>query len=275
MTVRVGPLELRNPVILASGLRGDSPANLRAAYDAGAGAVVTKSVTLKPREGYPEPNFVKAAGGGWLNSIGLRNDGAQAFSRSLGRPDFPVIVSLAGSEPGEYAVMVGLFKHAAAFELNLSCPSVEGFGRHVGDDPDFAARAVRETMSTTESPVFVKIAHHMRDSAAMALEAGAAGVTAINTVPAMDIDIETGRPALSNSTGGLSGPPIRTIALETVRELAALHDAPIIGCGGISRWQDAAAFFRVGATAVQVGSAAMEDLNVLGEIAAGLSSWTQ
>ena len=131
----IGPLEIRNPVIKASFLNGDTPENLRAAYEAGAGAVVTKSVTLEPRNGNPDPNLIEVEGGGWLNCIGLRNAGAAEFARVLGKPDYPVIVSLAGTDPASFTSMIGMFECATAFELNLSCPNVDGFGDYVGHDP--------------------------------------------------------------------------------------------------------------------------------------------
>lgn len=274
MVTRIASLELRNPVILASGLRGGTPKELSAAYAAGAGAVVTKSVTLCPREGHPEPNLVKRKDGGWLNAIGLRNVGAEAFARVLGCPDYPVIVSLAGSTPSEFDSMVRMFRGVAAFEINLSCPNVVDMGDDVGDDPDAVRRIVRAAKDASEVPVFAKVAHHMNASARAAIESGADGITAINTVPAMAMDLETGKPKLSNGTGGLSGPPIKDIAIQAVNRLARDHrDTPIIGCGGISTWRDAAEFMSVGAAAIQVGSAAMDNPNVLGEVAAGLSRW--
>lgn len=270
---RIGTLEIRNPVIMASCLLGDTPENLKAAYEAGAGAVVTKSVTLEPRGGNPEPNFIKE-GGGWLNCIGLRNVGAAEFARSLGKPDYPVIVSLAGTDPAGFASMIGMFECAAAFELNLSCPNVDGFGDYVGHDPALTGRVVRAAKSATNVPIFVKIAHDMVESTvAAAIDAGADGITAINSVPATAIDIMTGRSKLSSPKSGLSGPPIKSIALSAVSRLADRYDVPIMGCGGISSWEDAAEFMSAGAAAVQVGSAALPDPSILGKIAAGLSDW--
>ena len=274
MLTRIGQLEIRNPVILASGPCGDTPERLKAAYDAGAGAVVTKSVTLEPRDGNPEPNLIRSECGGWLNSIGLHNEGAMEFARRLGRPDYPVIVSLAGYDPLDFTAMIEMFDGATAFELNLSCPNVKGFGDDVGHDPVLTERVVRAAKSATDIPVFVKIAWDMtRSAAVVAARSGADGITAINSVPAMEIDIKTGKPKLSSSKSGLSGPPIKDIALSAISRLAHSVDVPIMGCGGISTWQDAAEFLQLGASAVQVGSAAMEDLNVLGRIATGLLSW--
>lgn len=274
-TTRIGPLELRSPIILASGLRGDTPESLKQAYNTGIGAVVTKSITMQPREGHAEPNLVKKKDGGWLNAIGLKNIGAERFAEQLGRPAYPVIVSLAGYDPVDFASMIEIFNDTAtAFEINLSCPCVVGFGDDVGDDTALTSNIVKTAKSSTDVPVFVKIAHTMMESADTAIHAGADGITAINTIPAMEIDITSGKPILSNVTGGLSGPPIKNVAIHTVHKLSNIHDCPIIGCGGISSWNDAAEFLLAGAVAVQVGSAAMEDLSILYEISQGIKRWT-
>ena len=265
------PLKLRNPVILASGILGDSPENLRAAYDAGAGAVVTKSVTLDDRKGNPEPTLVQE-GEGWLNSVGLKNPGAKAFASKLGSPDYPVIVSLAGSIPDEFAEMAGLFGGVAAFELNMSCPNVHGFGNDVGQDPRLTGEIVSAVKSCTDLPVFVKVGMDMGDTVKAAVDAGADGITAINTIPAMHMDTATGLPTFQNRRCGLSGPPIKPIALNEVYRIAHTHDIPVMGCGGVSSGADALSFLQAGAWAVQVGSAAMMNgVGILSRIAADLS----
>ena len=282
----IGGLEIRNPVILAAGVLGDSPENLRAAYEAGAGAVVTKSLTVDPRPARPEPTIITLENGGRLNAVGLANPGAAAFARALGcadgagksGPGYPVIVSLAGSDPTDFEHMIGLFGgNVAGFEINLSCPNVDGVGQDVGDDPGLVGRivgaAVDAAAGRTVLPVFVKIGHHMMGAALAALNSGAAGLTAINTIPATSVDFVTGEPVFGPRAGGLSGPPIKPVALRAVRDLVAAHPrAAVMGCGGISTWQDAAEFLASGAAAVQVGSAAMENLGVLGRIAGGLSA---
>ena len=267
---RAGPLELRNPVMLAAGLLGDSPEKLRAAYDAGAGAVVTKSITVEPREGNPEPTLVREREG-WLNSVGLRNPGAREFSKMLGRPDYPVIVSLAGSLPDDFVRMAGMFRGAAAFELNISCPNVDGPLDAPGQDPVLTGEVVSAVKGRVDVPVFVKVGINMREAVRAAVDAGVDGVTAINTVPAMKIDVDTGKPLFKNGRCGLSGPPIRPIALNEVYHIAAGYGTPVIGCGGVSSGEDALAFMQAGAWAVQVGSAAMDEPAILGRIADGLA----
>ena len=263
-----GPFKLRNPVVLAAGILGDSPESLRAAYDAGAGAVVTKSITLHPREGNTGTTLVRE-GEGWLNSVGLKNPGAEAFAAMLGRPGYPVIVSLAGSIPDEFAQMAGLFEGAAAFELNASCPNVEGYD--MGQDPQLTGEVVAAIKEQTDVPVFVKVGVHMRRAVEAAIKAGADGITAINTVPAMKIDTATARPLFSAGRCGLSGPPIRSIALGEVYHIVERYGIPVMGCGGVSSGVDALCFLQAGAWAVQVGSAAIDDVGAPGRIAKDLS----
>lgn len=270
----VGPITLRNPVILASGLKGDTSENLRAAYDMGAGAVVTKSLTISPRKGNPEPTVFKLPNGGWINSVGLRNPGVEAFASKIGHPDYPVIVSLAGSIPEDFEIMVEVFDEAVAgFELNLSCPNAHGMGDYLGRDSTLTKKVVQKAKGATDLPVFVKVAIGMDESVSEAIEAGADGITAINSVRAVGVNPDTGKPYFDDDMGGgLSGPPIKHIALREVRKFASMYgDIPIMGCGGIVTAQDAADFMTLGASAVQVGSAAMDDPSVLGRIAAGLS----
>ena len=269
----LGSLELRSPVILASGLQGDTPQRLKEAYDTGVGAVVTKSVTMEPRAGHPEPNLIKRENGGWINAIGLKNVGARRFAKELGRPTYPVIVSLAGNDPSDFVRMIEMFDGAAAFEINLSCPSVVTFGYNVGDDASLTTEIIRAAKSATDVPIFVKIAYTMLQSVDVFVKAGADGITAINTVPAMEIDITTGKPKLGNGMGGLSGPPIKSTAIYTVHKISKIHDIPIMGCGGISSWRDAVEFLLAGADAIQVGSAAMENVSVLRDIAKGVKDW--
>lgn len=268
-------MEIRNPVILAAGVLGDDPAKLREVYESGAGAVVTKSITIDKHVGRPKPNIVEVKGcGGWLNAIGLENPGAHEFARRLGHPDYPVIVSLAGSIPEDFQVMTRLFDGAVAgFELNMSCPNVDGFGHDIGDDPSLARQVVEIVKDETGAPVFVKIGYHMAASAQAAVNAGADGITAINTVPATFVDPSTKKPIFGHRAGGLSGPPIKPIALRAVDDLVTKYKGvPVIGCGGISDWRDAAEFLEIGASAVQVGTAAMNDPSALGRIARGLAA---
>ena len=267
-------LDIRNPVILSAGILGDSVTKLKSAYDGGAGAVVTKSITIKPRDNRPEPTIIPLETGGWLNAVGLSNPGAEQFSHDLKNISFPVIVSLAGTAPLEFKEMIEQFKDVAAFEINLSCPNIDGFD--IGNDPKLVYNIVSMAKSTTDKPIFVKIGHHMLEAAKQAINAGIDGITAINTIPATSINIKTGKPFFGPNTGGLSGKPIKPIALRTIHDLSSRHcTTPIIGCGGISTWQDAVEFLISGASAIQVGSAVMltDNYSMLGKIADGIEKW--
>lgn len=263
----IGPLEIDNPVILASGLFGDAPEKLRAASDFGAGAVVTKSITMQPREGNPEERWTDRPDGWTMNWVGLVNPGAEVFAKRLGKPDHPVIVSLAGSMPSDFETMAGMFEGVAGFELNLSCPNVAGMGDYIGNDPTLTAQVVKHTKRASDVPVFVKVGPMMAAAVRAAIHAGADGITAINTIPGMYTDIES----QSVRTGGLSGPHLLPVGLGMVKYIASRYKVPVMGCGGISTAQDAAAYLEVGASAVQVGTAAMKDITVLGRIATALA----
>ena len=275
--VKLGGLKLANPTLLASGVLGPSLSDVLKALDRGAGATVTKSIGLLPRKGYEEPTMVKTEAG-LLNAVGLPGQGAERFAEELAPlkgKSLPLIVSVFGSTPSEFARIVEVLDGSdfAAYELNLSCPHVEGVGSEVGHDPEKVASVVRATKSRARKPVFAKLSPNTEklvEVATAARDAGVDGLTAINTVKAMEIDAQTGRPSLSNGYGGLSGSAIRPIALRCVYELSGILDLPIIGCGGISSWEHAVRFFLAGASAIQVGTAAMGNLALFNEINLGV-----
>ena len=273
----VGPLGLDSPTMLASGILGISTEIFARILDAGAGAVVTKSLSTEPWDGYPNPTVVGAAAGGTLNAVGLSNPGAAGFAAMLrDAPDIPVIASLVGSAESDFESMIAQFSGCGviAYELNMSCPHVARVGLDVGDDAELVARIVRAAKGASQAPVIVKVGLGRADylgTVGAAVDAGADAITAINTVRAMAIDAEAGVPVLSNRYGGLSGPPIKPIALRCVYEIASGHDVPVVGCGGISKWEDAVEFLLAGASAVQLGSAlAGGRLGVFGEINGGI-----
>ncbi|MGH1522365.1 MAG: dihydroorotate dehydrogenase [Nitrosopumilus sp.] len=271
----IGKIQLDRPVMLASGILGISLDVFNRLYRAGAGAVVTKSLSTEPWEGYPNPTIFGVKGGGWLNAVGLSNPGAANFAKMIQpNQNVPIIVSLVGSIPEDFEMMVNQFQNCnvTAFELNLSCPHVAKVGLEVGDDPELVKKIVRMVKNTTDTPVIAKVGlgtSNYLDTVSTAIESGIDAITAINTVRAIAIDVETQLPILSNKFGGLSGTPIKPIALRCVYEIALKHDIPIIGCGGISTWEDAVEFFLAGASAIQLGSAIgnnwiniFEDINV-------------
>ena len=269
--------------MLASGILGTTSDILRRAAQSGAGAVVTKSVGPKPREGYPNPTVVEV-GCGLLNAVGLPNPGIQAFAeeiRDLGDLEVPLIVSVYGFSPEEYAEVAEAAVEAGAdaVELNLSCPHVRGAGADVGSRPELVSEIVERVKGVVDKPVFAKLTPNVSDIvrlAEAAVEAGADALTAINTLRAMAIDVETARPILSNRIGGLSGPAIKPVAVRCVYELHRELDVPIIGCGGVTSWRDAVEFMLAGASAVQVGTAvALKGLNIFRLITEGVKSYLE
>jgi dihydroorotate dehydrogenase (NAD+) catalytic subunit len=174
--------------------------------------------------------------------------------------DVPIVVSLVGSIPEDFEMMIKQFENCKviAYELNLSCPHVAKVGLEVGDDPELVKKIVSTVKNSTNTPVIAKVGlgtTNYLNTVYTAIESGIDAITAINTVRAIAIDVETTRPILSNKFGGLSGTPIKPIALRCVYEISSKYDIPIIGCGGISTWEDAIEFFLAGASAIQLGSA--------------------
>ena len=278
LATSIGTIQLDRPVMLASGILGISMDVFDRLYGAGAGAVVTKSLSSKPWEGYANPTIIGVKGEGWINAVGLSNPGAAYFAEMI-RPNqnVPIIVSLVGSVPEEFETMIAQFENCrvTAYELNLSCPHVAKVGLEVGDDPRLVKSIVRTVKSATDVPVIAKVGlgtTHYLDTVGTTIGAGIDAITAINTIRAMAIDVKTQRPILSNKFGGLSGTPIKQIALRCIYEISSEYDIPIVGCGGISSWEDAVEFILAGACAVQVGSAVGDKwISIFNEINSGIS----
>jgi dihydroorotate dehydrogenase (NAD+) catalytic subunit len=263
--------------MLASGILGISLDVFNRLYRAGAGAVVTKSLSTEPWDGYPNPTIFSVNDGGWINAVGLSNPGAPNFAKMIQpNKDVPIIVSLVGSIPKDFEMMVKEFENCkiTAYELNLSCPHVAKVGLEVGDDPELVKKIVSAVKNSTDVPVIAKVGlgtTHYLNTVGAAIDSGIDAITAINTVRAMAIDVETQRPILSNKFGGLSGTPIKPIALRCVYEISSKYDVPIIGCGGISTWEDAVEFILAGASAIQLGSAIGENsIHVFNDINKGM-----
>jgi len=280
LSTSIGTLTLERPTILASGILGISLDIFERLYRSGAGAVVTKSLSKEPWEGYVNPTIFSVKGGGWLNAVGLANPGATEFSNMISKShDVPIIVSLVGSTEDDFDFMIKQFENCkiSAYELNLSCPHVAKVGLEVGDDVELVKKIVKNVKSNTNVPVIAKVGlgtTNYLDTVGAACEAGADGITAINTIRAMAIDVETQKPILSNKIGGLSGTPIKPIAVRCVYEISSKFDVPIIGCGGISTWQDAVEFILAGASAVQFGSVLGEHwTEVFAEINNGIKNY--
>jgi dihydroorotate dehydrogenase (NAD+) catalytic subunit len=277
LATSIGQIQLDRPVMLASGILGISLDVFNRLYRSGAGAVVTKSLSTEPWEGYPNPTIFSVKGGGWINAVGLSNPGAPNFAKMIEpNQEVPIVVSLVGSIPEDFEMMIQQFENCKviAYELNLSCPHVAKVGLEVGDDPELVRKIVTIAKNTTDIPIIAKVGlgtTHYLNTVNTAIDSGIDAITAINTVRAMAIDVETQRPILSNKFGGLSGTPIKPIALRCVYEISSKHDIPIIGCGGVSTWEDAVEFFLAGASAIQLGSAVGNDwIDVFSEINNGI-----
>src|SRR5579863_6343143 len=268
--------------MLASGVHGSSLDRVLEALRVGAGAAVTKSIGPVPREGYAEPTIVEVQGG-MVNASGLPNPGASAFAEQLKRVDgkgLPIITSVFGKDENEFAEVVGKLdgRDFWAYELNLSCPHVSGVGTEIGHFPEAVSKVVRSVKGKTKKPVFAKLSPNtdrLVEVARAAADAGADGFTAINAVKAFPIDVETGRRALTNGFGGLTGAAINTVALRCVYELRANFALPIIGCGGVYSWEEAVKFFAAGAVAVQVGTATLKKFDLYNDINLGVIAYLE
>jgi len=282
ISTKIGPINLAKPTILASGILGISMDVFKRIHDAGTGAVVTKSLSKEPWDGYPNPTIFSVKGDGWLNAVGLSNPGAPYFAKMISsNNNIPIIVSLVGSTESDFEFMIKQFENClvTAYELNLSCPHVEKVGLEVGDDPELVKKIIKATKSVTDVPIIAKVGlgtTHYLETVGAAIESGIDAITAINTIRAMAIDVETERPILSNKIGGLSGTPIKPIAIRCVYEISKKYQIPIIGCGGVSTWEDAIEFILAGASAVQIGSAISDDqIHIFGDINKGISEYME
>ena len=277
-------MEFENPIILASGILGYSPKSLQRIAKSGAGGIITKSIGMKARIGYPNPTVVQADCG-IINAMGLPNPGALAYKKEIRYTKniitVPLIVSVYGYNAEEYAEVTKIATEAGAdgVELNVSCPHVKETGSEIGQNLKLLTQVIRKVKKSTSKPVIVKLSPNVTDItkiAQAAIRAGADVLTAVNTVRAIAIDTETALPILSNTRGGLSGPAIKPIALRCVYDIYEKVKTPIIGCGGITTWQDAIEFILAGASAVQIGTVIGEkDLPVFQAINHGIMTYMQ
>jgi len=283
LATEIAGLKLANPTMLASGILGYTGLSLTSIIEAGAGAVVTKSMGLEPRTGYPNPTVVQTDCG-LLNAMGLPNPGISHFKEEMNElknARVPTIVSIYGYSPEEFATVAETAAKigADAIELNVSCPHIKKAGAEIGCDPQLLTEIVKEVKKTVDKPVIAKLTPNIAnigEIAEAAEKAGADAITAINTVKAMAIEIETGRPLLANKFGGLSGPAIKPIAVRSVYDVYSSVDVPVIGCGGISSWQDAVEFMLAGASAVQIGTAiAFKGVNIFSSVTKGVDKYLQ
>jgi dihydroorotate dehydrogenase (NAD+) catalytic subunit len=277
-------LMLSNPVMVASGTFGYGIEMAEQIDIQSLGAIVCKGTTLQARIGNPQPRIAENENG-VLNSIGLQNEGiADLISKKApvwSKWKVRVIVNIAGASVEEYAAIARRLDKVAGvsgLEVNISCPNVEAGGMEFGSSAGLAFKVTRAVKSETDLPVIVKLSPNVTDIIEIALavkDAGADAITLINTLRALSIDVNTGRPLLGNIYGGLSGPAIKPVALYMVYRVSQHLDIPVIGCGGICNAEDAIEFIMAGASAVQVGTAAMVNPFCLLDIIRGLRNYAE
>ncbi|MHA1276787.1 MAG: dihydroorotate dehydrogenase [Candidatus Helarchaeota archaeon] len=281
LTTELAGINLRNPTLLAAGILGISSSLLSRIYEEGAGGVVTKSIGPEHREGYPNPCIVEVECG-YINAMGLPNPSITVFLEDLSeliRLKIPTIVSIFGDDESQFAQIGKTVSEngADAIELNISCPHAEVSS--IGQNPAITKRVVKAVKQVSSIPIFVKLTPNVTnitEVAAAAESAGADGLTAINTVRAMAIDIYSKTPILSNKFGGLSGPAIKPIAIRCIYEIYEMVDIPLIGVGGITTWEDAIEFMLAGATALQIGTGIhYQGLSIFQEVCNGINNYLQ
>ena len=281
---RKGSLLLANPIMTASGTFSFG-LDEELCFDVGQlGAVVTKTVTLRPRAGSPQPRTAETPAG-MLNAIGLQNPGVDAVVRRLAprweRWRVPVVVSILGAavdEYGELAARLDGVPGVSGIEVNISSPNARRGGMEFGQEPETAAAVTEAVVRRTALPVIVKLTPNVTDVVAVARAVAAAGadaLTLINTLQAMAIDARTRRPAIASTFAGLSGPAIKPVALRMVYQVASAADIPIVGCGGITTGLDAVEFLLAGATAVQVGTATFANPRAPLDVLEGLTRYLE
>ncbi|HVP81986.1 MAG TPA: dihydroorotate dehydrogenase [Nitrososphaeraceae archaeon] len=279
LSIKIAGMHFRNPLLLASGFLGISQEIFNRLYRSGLGAVVSKSISVVPMEGYKGPTIVSINQKSYLNAIGLSNPGADAFSEEISSNTVPLIVSLVGSSETEFPNLIKKFDklNILGYEINLSCPHVAKMGMEVGDDPTLVTKIIKTIKANTKKQVIIKVVIGNVDVVKLAdiiEESGADAITAINTVRAMAINTETGMPILSNKIGGLSGSSIKPIGVRCVYEISKKVSIPVIGCGGIMNWEDVIEYMLAGATTVELGSViGYHGLGVINKIIKGINGY--
>ena len=263
LSVNIGSLILRNPIMLASGTVGYGNEISEFSDLNKLGAIVTKSLSLKPRKGNPPQRIVETPAG-MLNAIGLANVGVDEFLKDkipfLKKYDVPLVCNIAASSVEEYVECTRILtseETIKAFEINVSCPNVKDGGLQFGNDFKAVANVTAKVRAVTNKPLIIKLSpnvSYISEFAKVVKEEGGDAVSAINTLVGTSFNIFTKKPKIFNVNGGLSGPAIKPVALAKVLEISRKVDIPIIGIGGIMNWQDVVEFMIVGASAVQIGT---------------------
>ena len=282
MVVNIGGIRMKNPVMVASGTFGYGSEYAGLVDLNQLGAIVVKGIRMEPCEGNPTPRMVEVPGG-LVNAIGLQGPGVDKFVSDympfLRKYDVPVIVNIWGRTVDQYAEVAARLdgvKGICGLEVNISCPNIKQGGLAFGTDPRMARRVVAAVRKKTRLPVIPKLSPNVSDVAAFARaaeDAGADAVSLINTLPAMVIDVETRRPVLANTVGGLSGPAVHPVAVKMVWEAAKAVKIPVIGMGGITGAREALEFIIAGASAVAVGTANFTDPTTALRVIAGIEEY--
>jgi dihydroorotate dehydrogenase (NAD+) catalytic subunit len=282
LKVRLGALELKNPVMTASGTFGYGR-EFESFFNPGLlGGIVVKGLSLKPMAGNPPPRIAETPGG-MLNAIGLANIGIDEFIEkklpSLNGLNTNIVVNIYGHSMDDYEALARALKGVegvSALEVNISCPNVEMGGMVFGKDPAVSARITEKVVKNTDKPVIVKLTPNVSDIGALAKaveDAGADIISLINTLTGMAVDIERMRPRLANISGGLSGPAIKPVALYQVWQVVKTVKIPVIGIGGIMDYRDALEFLITGAKAVQIGTASFVNPRAAMDILKGIKDY--
>jgi dihydroorotate dehydrogenase (NAD+) catalytic subunit len=286
LEVELAGLVLQNPILLASGTAGYGRELADVMPLERLGGLVTKAVSLEPRHGAPAPRVTEFAGG-MLNAVGLANPGVEAvrdehlpwLARHLSRAR--VLVNVVGSAAEEFARVIERLEDVPGkhgYELNVSCPNVRAGGLEFGADPAALREVVRLARAATRLPLFVKLSPSLADIAATAsraLEAGADGITVVNTMPGLVVDVERRRPVLGFGSGGMSGEALLPVGVLATWRVYRATRAPIIGVGGVATATDALQYLLAGASAVAIGTAALRDPRVPERVVVDLASWCE
>ncbi|MDE5413031.1 dihydroorotate dehydrogenase [Alkalihalobacterium chitinilyticum] len=282
LQIELPGLSMKNPIMPASGCFGFGKEYAKFYDLSKLGAIAVKATTAEPRYGNPTPRVAETAAG-MLNAIGLQNPGLEKVVNEelpwLEKYDVPIIANVAGSEMEDYievAERVSKAPNVTALELNISCPNVKKGGIAFGTIPEVAAELTKEVKRVSSVPVYVKLSPNVADIVGMARaveEAGADGLSMINTLLGMRIDLKSRKPILANGAGGLSGPAVKPVAIRMIHQVSQAVSIPIIGMGGIQSAEDVIEFFLAGADAVAVGTANFVDPFICPDIINALPEW--
>lgn len=284
LSTAVGDVRLANPLMNASGCGGYGPELVPFGLHRTLGAIVSKGLSIDPSSG-AEGIRIAETPCGILNAIGLQNTGYAAFAAEIipwvNEAKVVYVANCYGKDLSGYLKVVeALSGHPeiAALEVNVSCPNIDAGGAHVGRSPALLEDLVHRLTGVTGKPLWVKLPPDTRDPAELARAAEAGGASALtvsNTIPAMVIDVETGRPILGRRSGGLSGPAIRPVVVKLVWEVSSATSLPVVAVGGIDGWEAAVQMILAGASALQLGTGLMTDPSLPGRILEGMAAWME